>query len=124
MYYATYPSKKRELRDWWAICKTKARNRLDIPINEQQGENGSEIRDEYYQDNEMEEPTLVTTTLELDDVRILVDGGHLEEADLNEVHMTHRVDQEDEENEEDFELSSSSCDEANVDNEFDYDSSE
>ena len=72
----------------------------------------------------MEEPALVTTTLELDDVRILVNGRHLEEVDLNEVHMTHQVDQEDEEKEEDLELSSSSCDEENVDNEFDYDSSE
>ena len=106
VYYATYPSKRKELRDWWAICKTKARSRFDIHLNEEQGEDTSKTRNEYYQDNEMVAPTLVTTNSKLDDTRILVDGGHLQEVDPDEVNTTYQVDQEDEENEGDLEISS------------------
>ena len=29
VYYALYPSLKRDKTDWWAVCKTKARKKID-----------------------------------------------------------------------------------------------
>lgn len=31
VYYASYPSLKRDKRDWWDVCKIKARHAVDIP---------------------------------------------------------------------------------------------
>ncbi|XP_049392822.1 uncharacterized protein LOC125857182 [Solanum stenotomum] len=31
VYYATYPSLRRDKSDWWAVCKTKARCIVDMP---------------------------------------------------------------------------------------------
>ena len=29
VYYASYPSLKRDKADWWAVCKTKARRKIE-----------------------------------------------------------------------------------------------
>ncbi|XP_050207480.1 uncharacterized protein LOC126656899 [Mercurialis annua] len=31
VHYLPYPSKKRDKKDWWAVCKIKARSELDMP---------------------------------------------------------------------------------------------
>lgn len=31
VYFAEYPGKKKDSTDWWAVCKIKARNRIDSP---------------------------------------------------------------------------------------------
>ncbi|XP_057997037.1 uncharacterized protein LOC110662811 [Hevea brasiliensis] len=31
VYFLEYPSKKKERVDWWAVCKVKARSRIDCP---------------------------------------------------------------------------------------------
>ncbi|XVE92707.1 hypothetical protein REPUB_Repub01dG0122800 [Reevesia pubescens] len=35
VYYTTYPSKRKERHDWWAVGKIKARNRFDLPLIEE-----------------------------------------------------------------------------------------
>ena len=33
MYYAPYPSLKRDKSQWWAVFKTKARSEVDAPVD-------------------------------------------------------------------------------------------
>ncbi|OMO87017.1 hypothetical protein CCACVL1_09317, partial [Corchorus capsularis] len=67
--YTSYPSKRRERRDWWAVCKIKARSRFHIPSNEEDKQ--FEKVDGFYQDDESTSFN-VLPNLELDDPNVLV----------------------------------------------------
>ncbi|WRX10853.1 protein of unknown function DUF4216 - like 2 [Theobroma cacao] len=50
VYYSSYPSRIRYRRDWWAVFKTKARSRFQIPISGDR-ENESDLNEGVYQEN-------------------------------------------------------------------------
>ncbi|XP_055962307.1 uncharacterized protein LOC130015688 [Mercurialis annua] len=71
VHYLPYPSKKRDKKDWWAVCKIKARSELDMP----------ETTVPAFQDDSAEHPLDVITN---DDPTNLVDpNGEADEAALH-----------------------------------------
>ncbi|OMO57751.1 Transposon, En/Spm-like protein [Corchorus capsularis] len=124
--YTSYPSKKRDRRDWWAVCKVKTRSRFSIPLNEE--DNQSERVDGFYQEEEFT-PFAVSADLGLDDPGILVSDFGLEEVDLileSEQTKDASDDEEEEEQEEEEPYLFEESDESEEDDiivdglEFDY----
>ncbi|XP_050238240.2 uncharacterized protein LOC126687726 [Mercurialis annua] len=71
VHYLPYPSKKRDKKDWWAVCKIKARSELDMP----------ETTVPAFQDDSAKHPLDVITN---DDPTNLVDpNGEADEAALH-----------------------------------------
>lgn len=121
VYYTSYPSKKKERIDWWAVCKTKARGLVYAPENEVENEDDIPIVSDYFQEDETEFSFEVNLDLELDRPGILHDDGIMEEVNQTFVNAPARQEEDEEEYEEDDESdeeegddedegSSSSCD--------------
>ena len=51
VYYIPYPSLRRDVSDWWAVCKIKARSIVDVP---QLSENALESNIDPFQEDDIE----------------------------------------------------------------------
>ncbi|EOY03404.1 Uncharacterized protein TCM_018424 [Theobroma cacao] len=79
VYYRSYPSTKRDQRDWWAVFKTKARSRFHIHSGGDK-ENEIDFNEEVYQ--EAVSTSITGTPLEeLGDFIVLASGDY-EEVNL------------------------------------------
>ncbi|EOY08333.1 Uncharacterized protein TCM_022680 [Theobroma cacao] len=139
VYYSSYPSRKRDQRDWWAVFKTKARSRYNIPSSGD-GENEIDLNEEVYQED-VSISMNATPSEELDNLTVLASGDY-EEVNLliddEDNDMQRDEDEEDDmegdENEDDDEEEDELEDDAsetlsddsdnNEEHEFDYSESE
>ncbi|KAK6793959.1 hypothetical protein RDI58_007412 [Solanum bulbocastanum] len=103
VYFAKYPSKRKDSIDWWAVCKIKARNQIDSP-------------NIPYQEDANLPPIIPNITDDLDSLRH--ENGKLEihevKNETDEIDQEHDINaiESDEEIEEfDFELSEDEGDE-------------
>ncbi|GAB2275455.1 hypothetical protein Dimus_010213 [Dionaea muscipula] len=100
VYYASYPRKRREKRDWWAVIKVKARHIIE----------GPSIDEVVYQEDEID--VVSTLPFEIDEIVPLNDpSGAYETIEFNEIipdeddetaSISQSIDEE-EEGEDDFE---------------------
>ncbi|EOY13556.1 Uncharacterized protein TCM_032154 [Theobroma cacao] len=73
VYYNSYPSRRRDRRDWWAVFKTKARSRFQIPISGDR-EIESDLNEGVYQEDLSN--SITSTQLEEVDLTELVSGDY------------------------------------------------
>lgn len=74
VYYTTFPSTRKDRCDWRAVCKTKARSRINIPPVETQGESSHETVQDSFQEEVMSSPHDIPITTDLDESYILLDN--------------------------------------------------
>ncbi|WRX24557.1 protein of unknown function DUF4216 - like 6 [Theobroma cacao] len=79
VYYSSYPSRKRDQRDWWVVFKTKARSRYNIPSSGD-GENEIDLNEQVYQED-VSISMNATPSEELDNLTVLASGDY-EEVNL------------------------------------------
>ncbi|PKI61501.1 hypothetical protein CRG98_018085 [Punica granatum] len=100
MYYMSYPSRSKERRDWWVVCKLEVEV-VDIPLAQVLDEDMSP-QEGYYQENDMCTPALVKSTIEPDDPEIIIDRAYLDYIDEEEEAQEEEEDKaEEEEDDED-----------------------
>ncbi|KAK6784233.1 hypothetical protein RDI58_017687 [Solanum bulbocastanum] len=115
VYFAEYPSKRKDSIDWWAVCKIKARNQIDSP-------------NISYQEDDNLPPIIPNITDDLDSLRH--ENGELEiheveneTDDIDQEHDINAIESDEEIEESDCELSEDEGDEQSDEN-FETDESE
>ncbi|KAK4421458.1 hypothetical protein Salat_2096400 [Sesamum alatum] len=83
VYFTSFPSSKRERRDWWAVCKVKAIGKFNIPLVAGQGENVEPRVENAFQEGEVSNLQPISMVTDLDGINIISDE-EAEEVDLNE----------------------------------------
>lgn len=84
VYYTTYPSRKRSRIDWLAVCKTTARSSYNTMSNIVEEDETVPTEEGFYQEDEMQSPTLVEVDVDLDDV-ITLPSTEVEEVEHEDV---------------------------------------
>ena len=112
VYYAPYPSMTRDLKDWWAVIKTKPRSVYEVAqcVTEVADE-ANDDADPFFQENERINCTAPTTTNETSEPVCLVIEDEIEElvnTDDNETFM--EVSDEEEEFEDSYDDSNEDSD--------------
>ena len=86
------------------VCKTRARSRVELPLNEIQDKNIIPMIEAVYQEDEISSPKSVEPIIDLDDPNVLIDRGHVDIVDEEKEHnLVQPVEEKEEEDNDDEE---------------------
>ncbi|KAI3509243.1 hypothetical protein L1887_24368 [Cichorium endivia] len=96
VYYAPYPSMK-DLKDWWAVVKTKPRGVYELRQRVSEEENDDDEEEQFFQESETLIPSTSSTANEEEEPICLIIEGETEAVTSNDADAMHTVVSEEEE---------------------------
>ncbi|KAL0282112.1 UNVERIFIED_CONTAM: hypothetical protein Sangu_2970100 [Sesamum angustifolium] len=73
VYFTSFPSTKRERRDWWAVCKVKATGKFKVPLAKGQDDSVELSVENAFQEGEASNPQPIFVANNLDEINIISD---------------------------------------------------